>query len=131
MKRLLTLAVALAAGAGLAAEASALQSGSNSGRRVNQIIVYGSDPCPPSRGDDIVVCARRPEDDRYRIPEPFRGNTDLRDNQSWAANARSLEYVGRTGINSCSTVGPGGFTGCWEKMMRAAREERAAEAEDE
>ncbi|HEX9931437.1 MAG TPA: hypothetical protein VGB08_01180 [Allosphingosinicella sp.] len=128
MKRLLTLALALAGGAGVAVEASALQSGDN-GRRVSQIIVYGADPCPPSSADEIVVCARRPEDDRYRIPEPFRGNTDLRDNESWAANARSLETVGRTGINSCSTVGPGGFTGCWAEMMRQAREDRRTNPE--
>ena len=34
---------------------------------------------------------------------------------------RSLEYVGRTGIQSCSTVGPGGVSGCWNEMVRAWR----------
>jgi hypothetical protein len=121
MKRLVPFAFALAAGAGLTAAAAQQPSGSN--QRLSQIIVYGDDPCPVSSGDEIVVCARRPEDDRYRIPEPLRGS-NVSDNQSWAANARSLEYVGRTGIQSCSTVGPGGFTGCWEEMMRQAREDR-------
>ena len=37
------------------------------------------------------------------------------------SRARAIEYVGRTGIQSCSTVGPGGFTGCWEQMVRAWR----------
>ena len=127
MKRFVPLALALAAGTGFAIAAQAQPAGAqadNGGRRVSQLIVYGNDPCPPSTADEIVVCARRSEDDRYRIPEPLRGNSQVSDNQSWAANARALEYVGRTGIQSCSTVGPGGFTGCWAEMMRQSREER-------
>ena len=130
MKRLVPLALALAAG-GLAVGAAAqpqqdaAPSAGADGRRVSQLIVYGDDPCPASTSEVIVVCARRGEEDRYRIPEPLRGNSQVSDNQSWAANARALEYVGRTGIQSCSTVGPGGFTGCWAEMMRQAREERA------
>ena len=128
MKRLVPFALALAAGAGAAVDAVAQSSG-NSGRRISQIIVYGNDPCPVSSPDEIVVCARRPEDDRYRIPEPLRGDSRVGDNESWAANARSLEYVGRTGIQSCSPVGPGGFTGCWAEMMRQAREDRRTNPE--
>jgi hypothetical protein len=128
MKRPVPVAVAAAlcaAGFAFAAGAQQPQSAAGSAeRRINQIIVYGNDPCPASTAEEIVVCARREEDDRYRIPEPLRGNGELRDNESWAANARQLEYVGRTGIQSCSTVGPGGFTGCWAEMMRQAREER-------
>jgi len=126
MTRLFTIALA-AAGAGAAISASAQQPTAPEetigGRRVSQLIVYGDDPCPPSTTEEIVVCARRPEDDRFRIPEPLRGSSRVSDNESWASTARSLEYVGRTGIQSCSTVGPGGFTGCWAEMMRQAREE--------
>ena len=116
--------IALAAGTAVAAQ----EPETVGGRRVSQLIVYGADPCPPSTAEEIVVCARRPEDDRYRIPEPFRG-TGQRADRSWAENARQLEYVGRTGIQSCSTVGPNGFTGCWEQMMRQAREERRSNPE--
>ena len=131
MKRLVPIAIALAAGAGFAVQAGAQQqeADADSGRRVSQLIVYGDDPCPQSTAEEIVVCARRPEDDRFRIPEPFRGDTDLRDNEAWAARARSLETVGRGGIQSCSTVGPAGFTGCWNEMMRQAREERRTNPE--
>ena len=130
MKRLATLAFALAAASGAAvASAQQPQPASPDGRRISQLIVYGSDPCPQSTTEEIVVCARRPEDDRYRIPEPLRGSSRPSDNESWASTARSLEYVGRTGIQSCSTVGPGGFTGCWAEMMRQAREERATNPE--
>jgi hypothetical protein len=122
MKSLVPIAAALAAGAAFALPAVAQQTAA--APRVSQLIIYGDDPCPASTSETIVVCARRPEDDRFRIPEPLRGNSQVSDNQSWAANARSLEYVGRTGIQSCSTVGPGGFTGCWAEMMRQSREDR-------
>jgi hypothetical protein len=91
--------------------------------RVNQLIVYGNDPCPQSTQAEITVCARRPESDRYRIPAPLRG-TDRPENSSWAARARELEYVGRTGTESCSTVGPGGSTGCLVQIINQARAER-------
>jgi len=139
MKRLFTLF--LAAGAVLAAGAATAQTGSaqtgtaeadppadGPGRRISRLIVYGDDPCPQSTSNEIVVCARRPEDDRFRIPAPLRGSGGPRE-RSWAANARSLETVGRTGIQSCSTVGPGGFTGCWTEMMRQSREDRSTNPE--
>ena len=33
---------------------------------IAEIIVYGNDPCPRSTDDQVVVCARRPEAERYR-----------------------------------------------------------------
>ncbi len=129
MTRLVPIAFALLAGVGAAAAAAqAPETPSPDGRRVSQLIVYGDDPCPPSTSEEIVVCARRSEDERYRIPEPLREQGQRRA-ESWAAQARSLEYVGRTGIQSCSTVGPGGFTGCWAEMMRQAREDRRTNPE--
>ncbi|MBB5987158.1 hypothetical protein [Sphingobium lignivorans] len=92
--------------------------------KVKQVFVYGDDPCPASSGDEIVVCARMPDNERYRIPKDLR--TDPLDPkvQSWANRARSIEYVGREGIDSCSPTGGGGFTGCFQQIARAAREER-------
>jgi hypothetical protein len=115
-----TLAVLAAAAALVPAAPAAAQ-----GRlRITRVVIYGNDPCPVSESE-IIVCARRPDGERYRIPEALRGG-DPGDpaNQSWAARAESLEYVGRTGIQSCSTVGPGGVSGCWAEMMRAARADR-------
>jgi hypothetical protein len=94
--------------------------------KVNQLIIYGNDPCPQSTDNEIIVCARRSESERYRIPRALRNTERSRGGTSWAERARSLEYVGRSGTQSCSTSGPGGFTGCWEQMMRNAREERRA-----
>ena len=99
--------------------------------RITRVVVYGADPCPRGADGDIVICARRRDDQHYRIPEALRDgvSADDPDSISWAAQAESLEYVGRTGIQSCSTVGPGGSTGCWAELMRAARDERAAAGE--
>lgn len=97
--------------------------------RVNQLIIYGGDVCPPSTDDVINVCATLPEEDRYRIPENLREDPNDPRRQSWANRAIELSYVGRTGTESCSTVGPGGFTGCFNQIVRSARAERAGRDE--
>jgi hypothetical protein len=95
--------------------------------RVNQVIVYGDDPCAPSRDpDEITVCARLPEADRYRIPSNLRDNPNAPGSQSWSSRATELAYVGRTGTESCSTSGPGGFTGCLNQVINQAQAERRA-----
>ena len=118
---ILALAAAAAAAAALPAPASAQGAQQE---RIRRIIVYGRDPCPrAASGEEIVVCARRPETERYRIPQELRDDEDP-EGTSWAARAESLEYVGRAGIQSCSTVGPGGASGCWNELVRAWRQER-------
>lgn len=88
------------------------------------LAVYGEDPCPTSNGQEIVVCYRLPEDERYRIPEALRESRDLAASDSWRNRAQALEYVGRTGTMSCSPVGPGGASGCMNELFNAARAER-------
>ncbi len=92
--------------------------------KVSEIIVYGTDPCPRSTDDEIVVCARKSETERYRIPERLRKGGSLQSRQAWAVRARQFETVGATGVNSCSPVGPGGFTGCLGQLTKQAFEER-------
>ncbi len=91
--------------------------------KVNEIVVFGNDPCPRSTDDDVVVCYRVPEGERYRIPERLREGGTLQERTAWASKARSIERAGRTGIQSCSPVGPAGYTGCMQEMLRGAREE--------
>ena len=91
--------------------------------RISEIIVYGNDPCPRSTDDEVVVCARKPESERYRIPERFRTGGPRQSREAWANKARALETVGATGINSCSPVGPAGFTGCLVQVIKQARAE--------
>jgi hypothetical protein len=92
--------------------------------RINQLIIYGDDPCPASSDEEIIVCARKPEGDRYRIPENLRQDPNEPVNRSWTDRAIELSYVGRSGTQSCSTVGPGGWTGCFDQLAGAWRAER-------
>ncbi|HEX2764486.1 MAG TPA: hypothetical protein VHM92_11690 [Allosphingosinicella sp.] len=118
------LALAAAAGAAaLLAYAAAAQAPPPE-PKISQVIVYGDDPCPASSDDTIVVCARKPDKERYRIPENLRGDPNAPENQAWAARATELQYVGRSGIGSCSPVGPGGASGCFNDIVRQARAER-------
>ena len=95
--------------------------------RTAEIIVYGTDPCPRSTDDDIVVCTRRPEEERYRLAPNLRPSGTRQERQSWANRAQELKNVGATGIGSCSAVGPGGSTGCLiQDIDRAMRENEEA-----
>jgi hypothetical protein len=98
------------------------------GSRISEIIVYGTDPCPRSTDDEVVVCARKPEAERFRIPERYRQSGSRQSRESWANRAIAFETYGRTGINSCSPVGPGGFTGCTQQLINQAFRERGEEA---
>jgi hypothetical protein len=93
-------------------QAPTAAAGTTGSERVNLVIVYGEDPCPQSAGSDIVVCARKGEEERYRIPEPLRGDPNKPSNQAWAERVKAMEYVGRTGTESCSATGPGGCKAC-------------------
>jgi hypothetical protein len=96
--------------------------------KISEIIVYGTDPCPRSTDDEVVVCARKPEAERYRIPERYRQTGSRQSRESWANRAIAFETYGRTGINSCSPVGPGGFTGCTQQLINQAVKERKEQA---
>ena len=114
--------------AGVLATAAHAQPSAGEREKIRQIIVYGTDPCPRGSANEVVVCARRPEAERYRIPESLREPEPTVENESWAEKAEALEMVGRTGIQSCSPVGPGGASGCLAQLIRQAREERRADA---
>ena len=124
---IITLAATASAAAGFAAFSAPAIAQQNA---IAEIIVYGNDPCPRSTDDQVVVCARRPESERYRIPEKYRPGGTRQQTEAWANKAKVIETVGATGINSCSPVGPGGYTGCLTKVIKEAREQRRQQAED-
>lgn len=93
--------------------------------KVNQLIIYGDETCPPSTDEQINICAKKSEDERYRIPSNLRGNPNDPKGRSWADRAMELQYVGRSGIGSCSPSGAGGFTGCLNQLISNYRSERA------
>ena len=95
--------------------------------RVNQLILYGEQTCPPSTEEEIIVC-HKVQESPYRIPAPLRDTPGPASN-SWANRAMELQYVGRTGIGTCSPTGPGGATGCLLQFINQARAERQGGAE--
>jgi hypothetical protein len=88
--------------------------------RTMEVVVYGSDPCPDrgTASDEIVVCARRPENERYRIPKELRHKGDALSETAWGARVAGLEDESRVSMpGSCSAVGSYGQTGCYQQML--------------
>lgn len=145
MRALITLAALLAATPAVAQQAGvpspeqsqargqtgAVQptTGDVSGIKVNQIVIFEGDSCPPSTDDTINVCAILPNQERFRIPENLRGDPNAPENQSWTNKAIALSYVGRSGVGSCSADGPAGFTGCNQQLINQAVAERRGRPE--
>lgn len=96
--------------------------------------VFGTDPCPKAAGNEIIVCGRLPEGERYRIPKALRAKPreDSGGGASWASRVEGLEAAQRfTMPGSCTAVGSGGQTGCTQAMIRQwFLERRAKRAED-
>jgi hypothetical protein len=110
------------AGSPASAQDTAAQPGDE---KINQLIIYGQDKCPESTGDEIVVCSRLDEKDRYRIPKNLRDVGPKPGSQAWSQRLKSYEYVGASGAMSCSASGAGGFTGCGLREIDAAYIEKA------
>jgi hypothetical protein len=111
--------------ASLALAAPALAQESVPQRRA-ELEVFGDDPCPQSTDDEIVVCHRRAEEERYRIPAPLRRSTQ-RPEQAWGARAETLDEVSRDSRpNSCSVVGSYGQSGCQQQFINQWYAERRA-----
>ncbi|HEY0085769.1 MAG TPA: hypothetical protein VGB65_07635 [Allosphingosinicella sp.] len=97
--------------------------------RTSTAIVYGDEACPKAQEDEIVICARRPEGDRYRIPKELRHKGDPLSETSWGARNELLEEAARANLpGSCSVVGSYGQSGCqrqfvdqWYNARRARR----------
>lgn len=129
MPRNLTAAslAAMALGLSLGALPAVAQDGevaaNTGGERVNQLIVFGEDPCPKSSADEITVCARKDESERFRIPEPLRG-IDRPTSEAWSNKVEAYETVGAFGTLSCSPVGAGGSLGCTQRLIDAAYAEK-------
>ena len=118
------LASLLASAAPLAAEPVAPRS--------STLVVYGQDACPQSSDEEVVVCARRPENERYRVPKELREKERLPGGMAWGQQVSQMEEATRfTRPNSCSTVGSGGQSGCFAQSVRqwfADRAQRRSQA---
>lgn len=108
--------LALAAGGARAAEPD---------ERIQALVVYGDDPCPQADDGSIVVCARKPESERYRIPKPLRDKAVTSGTQAWGSRVQTLDAASRAILpNSCSPIGSNGYTGCTLAMLRQWYAER-------
>ena len=131
MLRSIGFAAVLLIGAGVGAGAGALalatpasaQAAEDTANNMNLVIVYGNDTCPSSKGDEITVCARKPESERYRIPEGLREHPSPQ-NEAWTSRVTSYERVGAAGTQSCSATGAGGWTGCFHNFVANAYAEK-------
>ena len=80
--------------------------------------------CQAVDRDEIIVCGSRKRDERFRLPDrsklPFDPAGDMKsvmnERVGWAA-------AGDAGTQSCSAVGPGGWTGCMVKSWKVERDQ--------
>ncbi|WP_443970277.1 hypothetical protein [Sphingobium sp. CR28] len=101
----------------------ALTEDEKAGRRTIDVAVYGDDACPTTDDGTIIVCARRPEAERFRIPPAVRKKEaeekDAPAEQGWGSRAMATEASGRAFLpNSCSPIGSNGSTGCTQAMLQ-------------
>lgn len=128
--RMLTLALAATAAVPALFAAAPAQAQANT----RTLTVFGADECPTSNGEEIVVCRRLPEQERFRVPLDLRAPTPTADNTAGAVrNSRIVDQdvaADNSGqIGSCSTVGPGGGSGCFLQNARRNRASRQEQGE--
>ena len=74
--------------------------------------------------EEIVVCGRREEPrSPYRLPEPPPRFDAGGNDESVSRDRHGLYEQGDTGIHSCSTVGPGGYSGCTFRKWKESDEQ--------
>ncbi len=91
-----------------------------SSERISFLVTFGDEKCPDAVGDEIIVCAPQPENERYRIPKELRETEEAEiSGQSWTSAVETLDEYARANLpNSCSVNGSNGFTGCTQKMLQ-------------
>jgi hypothetical protein len=117
-------------GAPRVAKASIAEGVSKSAPVNGVLVLYGNERCPTNQnGEEVVVCVRRSAEEQYRIPKELRNFEVTPENASWAVKEQADRDVGNVGTGSCSTVGPGGQTGCFVQEARRAKAEARARTE--
>ena len=124
--------LALAAGIAIGLLAIAAPGSAQNAPQNGVLVIYGEQKCPTTQdGDEVVVCVRRKASEQFRIPKELRELEVTPENESWAARVVANDNAGASGIGSCSTVGPGGASGCFNQQdgqYRANKKKKAADA---
>lgn len=93
--------------------------------RISFLVAFGEEKCREPVGDEIVVCANVPENDRYRIPLALRKKERVVTDRSWSSAVEALDsFASDLRPNSCSVNGSYGFTGCTQKLLQTWFAER-------
>lgn len=97
--------------------------------RQKLVTVFGTEPCPkPSSPDEVIVCARLPESEVFRIPTPLRKAETKESPFQSNRNLLLGDSSGGAGgsIGSCTAIGAGGMMGgCSRKQVDAWAKDRA------
>lgn len=89
------------------------------------LTLFGNQRCPTdSTGAEVVVCVRQGAAEQYRIPKALRNFQVTPENEAWASRVVANDAAATSGIGSCTTVGPGGSTGCFRQQARQQRAEK-------
>ncbi|HLL58280.1 MAG TPA: hypothetical protein VK391_00115 [Allosphingosinicella sp.] len=73
--------------------------------------------CEPGPAGEILVCGRRNEE-KYRLPIRAQGFDASGPADSVSRERHRLIQEGSSGVGSCSTSGPGGWTGCFHEQTK-------------
>lgn len=113
------LASALIGSTNVIAEDEVVPTASEMPERISFLVAFGDEKCREPEGDEIVVCATVPENERYRIPLALRKKERVVTDRSWSSAVETLDsFAADLRPNSCSVNGTGGFTGCTQKMLQ-------------
>ena len=88
-------ALTLAAPA-LAQDDGSLAQSSSPPQRTSVLYTYGDEPCPEAQEGEIVVCAQRPESERYRVPQELREELKEEEAVGGGSWASKVEGYART-----------------------------------
>jgi hypothetical protein len=77
----------------------------------------------PGEDEAIIVCGRRADPERYRLPIRENGFDPGGATDSVSRERHRLIEEGDAGIGSCSTVGPGGYTGCFHQTIKRRQQQ--------
>jgi hypothetical protein len=82
--------------------------------------------CRSGRGpdDEVVVCSNRRNRQRYRLTEDLGPRDIERERPNSVRERARWTEEGDTGTNSCTPVGPGGWTGCMQKRWKKMRQQQ-------
>ena len=101
-------------------------------QRIRSVEIRKGETCPKAQSsDEVVVC--RTIEEPYRIPSPLRdeGAAAQPNNQSWVNRAADVDRTSRVAAglpDTCSAVGTGGQTGCFQQQARQYAADKKARA---